>query len=157
MATVVEAPNELYSIDNETQNLKVFIAGGITNCPDWQQEFIENFDDYDYLTLYNPRRREFNVDNPYETEKQIVWEYRHLEEADIIVYWFSTGSINPIVLFELGKYLEKSPIVIGIESGYEREKDVVIQSRLAGYTGDFCTSVEELAERVKTVIIEEEN
>lgn len=37
----IEAPNENYSIENETENTKVFLAGGITNCPDWQSEIVE--------------------------------------------------------------------------------------------------------------------
>ena len=157
MATVITAPNEVYSVGHETENLKVFVAGGITNCPDWQQEFIQKFDGYEYLTLYNPRRKDFNVDNPYETEVQIAWEYRHLEEADIIVFWFSKGSPNPIVLYELGRYVGEKPILIGIDPGYERTQDVLTQSKLAGYSLDVFTSVEELAEELKKFIIEEEN
>lgn len=156
MAIVIEAPNEFYSIKNETENLKIFIAGGITNCPDWQQDFIQELDDYPYVTLLNPRRKEFDIHNPYETEKQIIWEHRHLEEADLIIFYFSKGSVNPIALFELGKYLEKSRIVIGIEPGYERERDVTIQSKLAGYTGEFYSSVKDLANKIKLIITEEE-
>ena len=35
-----------------------FIAGGITNCPDWQADIVEMLKDTD-LTLLNPRRADF--------------------------------------------------------------------------------------------------
>lgn len=150
MAIVVEAPNEEYSIQNETVNVKVFMAGGITNCPDWQTEFISHFEDIDYITLYNPRRANFDVTDPAASEKQIVWEHRHLDEADVIIYWFSRGSLNPIVLYELGKHIntDKS-ILIGVDPDYERKYDVEVQSKLVGYQDNFYSSVKDLAEALK--------
>lgn len=151
---IVEAPNESYSIKNEL-NKKVFIAGGITNCPDWQSLFITYIKKYEEeigeldLTVFNPRRNEFDITNPSESEKQIVWEHRHLEESDIIMYWFSSGSINPIVLYELGKYVRSGKdIIIGIDPEYSRKKDVILQSRLAGYKSEFSESIENLIKNV---------
>lgn len=155
MAYVVEAPNELYSIQNEVENVKIFMAGGITNCPNWQREFISYFEGYDYVTLFNPRRYDFDITDPNASEKQIVWEHRHLEEADIIIYWFSRGSLNPIVLYELGKYIGSGKhIFIGIDEEYERRYDVEVQSRLMNYDREFFASVENLAEAVKEIILQ---
>jgi hypothetical protein len=39
MALIIEAPNEIYSVENN-KNINLFLAGGITNCPDWQKEMI---------------------------------------------------------------------------------------------------------------------
>jgi len=153
MAYIVEAPNELYSIQNEVENIKVFMAGGITNCPDWQQEFISYFKEYDYVTLFNPRRKDFDISDSCAPEKQIVWEHRHLEEADIIIYWFSSGSLNPIVLYELGKYTGKKHILIGIDKEYERTFDVEVQSKLMGYDLEFFKSINDLAEALKLVVL----
>lgn len=44
MAIIIQAPNEVYSIDNN-RNIKLFLAGGITNCPDWQSEVISDLSD----------------------------------------------------------------------------------------------------------------
>jgi len=156
MAYIVEAPNELYSIQNEMENIKIFMAGGITNCPDWQQEFISHFDGYDYVTLFNPRRKDFDVADPNASERQIVWEHRHLEEADVIIYWFSRGSLNPIVLYELGKYIgSEKHIFIGIDEEYERKYDVEAQSKLMYYNLSFFDSIQSLAEAVKEIILKD--
>jgi len=155
MAYIVEAPNELYSIQNEVENVKIFMAGGITNCPNWQREFISCFEGYDYVTLFNPRRYDFNITDSNISEKQIVWEHRHLEEADIIIYWFSRGSLNPIVLYELGKYISSGKhIFIGIDDEYERKFDVETQAKLMNYNLEFFASVENLAEAVKEIILQ---
>jgi len=56
-----------------------------------------------------------------------------LRDADAIVFWFSRGSLNPIVLFELGLWglSRETPIFIGIDPEYERKQDVIIQTSLA--------------------------
>jgi len=154
VAIIVEAPNEIYSIQNETENLKVFVAGGMSNCPNWQQEFIQEFKNYNYITLFNPRRAEFDTTDPKASEKQIVWEYRHLEEADVIIYWFSRGSLNPIVLYELGKYINTDKkIIIGIDPEYERKSDVEIQSKLTNYKDKFYTTIKDMANAIRSHII----
>lgn len=145
----VEAPNENYSIINETDNLKVFLAGGITNCPDWQKELVDDLDHVRNLTLYNPRRANFDINDPNATEVQIVWEHRHLEEADVIIYWFAKGSLNPIVLYELGKYINTDKkIIIGIDPEYTRENDVKVQSKLVGYKDKFYNNMDDMARAI---------
>lgn len=132
MALIIEAPNEVTSLKDK-KNLKLFLAGGITNCPDWQKIVIEELKDVPYLTIYNPRRANFPIDDPDAAKEQITWEYKHLSDSDIILFWFSRGSLNPIVLYELGKYgtSSKRPIVIGLDPKYERKQDVEIQTKLA--------------------------
>ena len=39
----VEAPNDVYGTSVKF-NTNLFLAGGITNCPDWQVEFVEKFE-----------------------------------------------------------------------------------------------------------------
>lgn len=132
MVQIVEAVNEIYNIDKHTSK-KLFLAGGITNCPDWQSEVIENLKTFDKLVIYNPRRKNFPINDPHASEEQITWEYEHLEAADIIVFWFSRGSLNPIVLYELGKWGNSTnkEIIIGLDPEYERQSDVIIQTRLS--------------------------
>lgn len=141
MALILEAPNEVYSIQNN-KNIKLFLAGGITNCEDWQSKVINDLSkqmnktkdlfNTDYLTIYNPRRKEYPND-PKAIEEQIVWEYNHLRDADIISFWFSKGSLNPITLYELGRWgnSSKKTVIIGIDPEYERKEDVIIQTKLS--------------------------
>jgi len=117
----------------------VFLAGGITDCPWWQDEVIEKLKDTDAF-IYNPRRKNFPIDDPNAAKEQITWEFKALESCDIFTMWFCAGkSDQPICMYELGRnvaLMEYSPenIVIGIEPGYRREQDVRIQVGLVDDT-----------------------
>ena len=131
---VVTAINEDYSIVSNLST-KIFLAGGISNCPNWQEDAIKYFEgvsEFDF-TLYNPRRLEFPIGDPQAAEQQIVWEFNHLKNADIILYWFSKGSLNPIVLYELGMWGNSSDKMtfVRIDPGYERTQGVILQTALA--------------------------
>jgi hypothetical protein len=132
MAIIIEAPNEVYSVKNHN-NFKLFLAGGITNCPDWQTYVINELKDVPDLTIYNPRRKNFPINDPKASEEQIMWEFNHLRDADIIIFWFSRGSLNPIVLYELGMWANSRDtiFILGIDPEYERKQDVIIQTQLA--------------------------
>lgn len=158
MALIIEAPKEIYSIQNK-HNLKVFLAGGISNCPNWQEEMIDLIDRYYYdneLTIYNPRRKKFPMDDPNAAEEQITWEYEHLKEADIIIFWFSRGSLNPIVLYELGQWGNSGnkPIIIGIDPEYERAQDVIIQTSLSRCDVPIVNSLKEVVKNLRIIIDE---
>lgn len=124
---------------------RVFLAGGISNCPDWQSEFINKCEHLPVI-LYNPRRTNFDINNTDDTYDQIHWEHNMMENSDIIVFWFSSGSLNPIVLYELGKYIRSNKqIIIGIDPEYSRKDDVIIQSELAkNQTLKFSYSLDDL-------------
>lgn len=162
MAQIVEAINEVYNIDKLT-NLKVFLAGGITNCPDWQGELIEKIKYLNYITVYNPRRKNFPIDDPNASEEQITWEYEHLRDANIIIYWFSRGSLNPIVLYELGRWGNSSDtdIIIGVDPEYPRRDDVVIQTKLSRPDVEILDSLDAVANKLEELIdiynIQQEN
>jgi Nucleoside 2-deoxyribosyltransferase like len=142
----VEAPN---FPSNLPQLPSVFLAGGITGCPDWQSEMVEKLKDED-LIIFNPRRKTFDITKKEESGLQIKWERDHLIEAKIISFWFCKDQIQPIVLFELGKYafLKKHGIAIGVEPGYPREMDVRTQVGLE-LSIQIYKSLDELAEEIK--------
>jgi len=123
--------------ERPTDGFKVFLAGGITNCPNWQKEIIDKMKEEDIgeaeVYLFNPRRENFPINDPNASKEQIEWEFEALRDADMIIFWFSRGSLNPIVLYELGMWGNSRdiPIVIGIDEGYERRQDVEIQTELA--------------------------
>ena len=149
---VVEAPNEVELSDNK---INIFLAGGITNCPNWQSELISLLkyriqDNNDDLVLYNPRRENFPIDIKDESLRQITWEHKYLSECDQIVFWFSRGSLNPIVLYELGRWGNSTDtkIYIGIDKGYERSADVIIQTALSRPDVTVVDSLKELAFKI---------
>jgi len=111
----------------------VFLAGGITGCPDWQQEMCGKLDDSGFGgRVYNPRRADFPIHDPNAALAQITWEYYALEQSDAISFWFAKETIQPIVLFELGRWSGKNkPIFVGVHPEYPRRQDVEIQMKLA--------------------------
>lgn len=136
----LEAPETWDPIDMTLESPFVFMAGGITNCPDWQAELkriLMNKDRGLEGVLLNPRRKNFPMADPTAAAEQIKWEFDGLNAADIILFWFSRGSDNPIVMFEYGTHLYRyvyedslPAIVVGCDPFYSRAKDVVIQTGL---------------------------
>lgn len=131
---------------------RLFLAGGITNCPDWQSKLIGLLEHEQDLIIYNPRRENFPIHDPNAAQEQIKWEYDRLKAADIISFWFSSGSLNPIVLYELGMWGNSrwdKQIFVGVDDTYQRKSDVVIQTKLARPQVDVVDSLELLAEQIQ--------
>jgi hypothetical protein len=114
----------------------------------------------DDVTILNPRRANFPIDNPNEAQTQIVWESYNLNTANAILFWFPKETLCPIVLYELGfqfgrlfhhKYTSGfilPQLFIGAHPEYQRRQDVVIQSKLAGYTGKIFSNLDDLGNAV---------
>jgi hypothetical protein len=127
MVQLIVAPNE----ERAKHKNKLFLAGGITNCPDWQNEVIKQLGNTP-ITVYNPRRPYFDVTKKDESVVQITWEYHKLQEATELLFWFPKETLCPIVLFELGAHLRTDRLLlIGMHPEYQRRQDVEIQSQLA--------------------------
>lgn len=141
----VEALDELKSgVPGKT----VFLAGGITNCPDWQQEMRSMLQDTD-LILLNPRREHFPIGDPNAAQEQITWEHNCLKMAEAILFWFPHETLCPIVLYELGAWsMTTKPIYIGVHPDYQRRQDVEIQTRLVRPEIEVVYSLSELAKQV---------
>jgi len=146
---IIEAPNLYVPAKNE---ITCFLAGGITNCHQWQKSVINAIDSLDHdidLVIYNPRRENFDITKD-DSKEQIKWEFNYLEKCDIFSMYFASSekSNQPICLYELGRNLVRmqtrfpsdytshgltylSRIVVTVESGYSRKDDVLIQTELA--------------------------
>lgn len=133
-------------------NRSVFLAGGITGCPNWQQEMVKLLSDTD-LIIFNPRRANFPIDDPSAALGQITWEHNYLRAADTISFWFAKETIQPITLYELGSWstrLDKD-ILIGVHPEYPRRQDVEIQTRLVRPNVRIEYSLEDLAKQIRMV------
>lgn len=129
------------------QDIKVFLAGGIQKCEDWQSNWIDTLKSLDepvlkHVVLFNPRRPNFPIHDPSASYDQIKWEFEWLEKCDFFFMHFcKSESVQPICMYELGRNLvriqQKFPndyinrILIVVEKGYSREQDVFIQTKLA--------------------------
>lgn len=124
----IEAPTEIM---DSAGKMTLFLAGGITGCPDWQSEMRDLLSSTD-LILINPRRQSWDMAKD-KAEDQIAWEFKYLSSANLILFWFPKETLCPIVLFELGKYAAATnrEVFVGVEPGYKREFDVRFQMHLA--------------------------
>lgn len=139
----IEAPNEY-----DGEGLAVFLAGGISDVENWQQSVVEVLSKTD-CTILNPRRSEFPTGNKVEEHRQIEWEWRYLQRAELVVFWFPPQTLCPIALFELGTCCSGDlPIVVGCDPKYARLFDLVAQLRLRRPEVELVQSIDELAERV---------
>lgn len=141
----------------------IFMAGGITGCPEWQDEMINQLLQYTWMEddpdrykalLLNPRRKNFPIEDPTAAEKQIKWEHDMLRKADAILFWFPKETICPIVLYELGAWsMRDKPIFVGVHPEYSRKQDVEIQTRLARPEVPVTYSLDDLATQVASFIM----
>jgi len=148
---------------------RLFLNGGITGCVNWQPQFTQFFADSNII-LFDPRRDEYDPDEPDIDRQQITWEFEHRAISCAHSFWFTPETLCPITLFELGKSLVEplgvhvisnaetnSPIVtydrrlvcIGIDPGYQRKSDIEIQAELCGHCAPIVYSLEDLAQQVK--------
>jgi len=128
----IESP-ETYTESNETLSLNdksLFLAGGISGCSDWQWRVKIALKDVN-VVLLNPRRKDFPIDDPTAAETQIRWEFEYLRKASMILFWFPSETLCPIVLYELGAWsMTDKKIFVGIHPEYKKRQDVEIQTRL---------------------------
>lgn len=136
MAQIITAPSiELPKFKS------VFLAGGITNCKEWQKAVIRELE-FEDISFFNPRQEHFDVSDKNASYNQILWEFERLEKMDIFsMYYCNDNSDQPICMYELGRNISEIKknysktwehrIIISVEKGYKREQDVFIQTRLA--------------------------
>lgn len=135
MSQVITAPN----VEKPVYKT-VFLAGGITNCKDWQSEVIKELE-FEDITIFNPRRAHFDITDKTAADIQIAWEFERLEQMDIFSMYFCDGeSDQPICMYELGRNIVRmqnrfpsdwqNRIIVSVEEGYKRKKDVITQLQL---------------------------
>lgn len=143
-------------VNEKSGNKKIFLAGGISNCPDWQdyvanelKKKLKNVD------IINPRRKIWDDERKDSSVSldQIVWEKNYIDSADYILFYFPKDTLCPITLFELGAALYTKRIVsIGIEPGYQREFDIRTQVGLVDESINITNSLDEMIKNTIKVI-----
>lgn len=134
---VITAPEYYVPTRDE---ITVFLAGGITNCENWQKEVIDYLmslpeEKTDKLVIFNPRRDKWpkNSDTE-EIRRQINWEADYIRTADIFTMYFTNTekSDQPICFYELGKYANRINDIISYQEGFRRALDVEFQMSIYG-------------------------
>jgi len=115
---------------------KLFLGGGISNCPDWQHYISLKFKRYDGdLMVFNPRRVGDLAPVGSEARTQILWEHLYLMQSSAILFWFPCETVCPITLFELGVWATRykdtpENLIIGAHPDYSRKFDLEVQLEL---------------------------
>lgn len=131
---MVRSPEKRIGISSKYFN--IFLAGSIENgaAEDWRTEFYDKFLSICPIykgVMFNPRREVWDstlkrdISEP-ETYSQITWELDYLKRAELIVMYFSPGTISPITLLELGLYANSGKLIVVCPDGYFRKADVDI-------------------------------
>lgn len=150
--TVVTCPEDVELTSyNLVFAIPVFLAGGITNCEEWQKivinYFKENWKHERGIIFLNPRRDSFDVTNPNATREQIEWEFKYLNTPCVLfsMYFSNSASPQPICFYEMGRALAKefnvdaftglreNDVFVATHKDFHRKADVLIQGELADY------------------------
>lgn len=128
MAKIVKAPNK----DRPEDNFTIFLAGSIDmgKAENWQERVEKALEGYHDITIYNPRRDDWDsswvqdISNP-QFNEQVTWELDHLEKADLVVFYFDPNGQAPITLLELGLYGPcRTDTIVCCPEGYWRRGNV---------------------------------
>ncbi len=111
---------------------KVFLAGSIEmgKAGNWQEQVQQALADEGVLML-NPRRADWNpawraeADEP-EFRRQVEWELAALEQADIVLMYFTPGTQSPITLLEFGLYARSGKLLVAAPAGFWRKGNLDI-------------------------------
>ena len=150
---IITAPDNPFVMDLDKYT--VFLAGGITNCSNWQAEVAAKLDREDVL-IFNPRRHFYSEGVE---EEQIEWEYRYLRQSDIILFYFAPETLCPITLYEYGYWVDRRDsfgcgpkIYVCCHPDYKRINDVRIQTRLCCPYTEVYTNLEDMTDEISRIL-----
>lgn len=119
---------------------RVFLAGTIDNGEslDWQSAVAEDLMSQNTkqpIFVYNPRREKWPDGSDHdEITKQIKWELRHLEKADLIIMNILPKSKSPISLMELGLFAKEGKVIVFCQPSFYRYDNVRVVCEEYGIT-----------------------
>lgn len=111
----------------------IFLAGSIDMgaSEDWQSYVIKQTKNTQLINWFNPRRKDWDsswtqeLENP-QFNQQVKWEINALKKSDIIVMNFTSGSISPISLLELGMFADTGKLLVCCPKEFWRKGNVDI-------------------------------
>lgn len=157
MNKIFTAPEFPLDVESLKPSNNLFLAGSISSAEDWQTKVIQynHGELFKYYNIFNPRRKDFDVNDRDMEEQQICWEFQMINKyCKNILFWFSYETVAPITLYEYGRvlshYYNYDRVYVGIHPDYKRKRDVEIQTKLALEFKDlhFYSSIEDLCERI---------
>jgi hypothetical protein len=122
------------------QKPTLFLAGSIEQdiAEEWQEKICQLLVGSSG-TIFSPRRKHWDAslpnlpDNPVFRE-QVEWELEHILKADLILFYFQSGTLSPISLLELGLVVgrRKEDVYIVCQKDFWRYGNVCITAEQTG-------------------------
>lgn len=111
----------------------VFLAGSIEmgKAVNWQKKVELALSGIDGLTIFNPRRDDWNsaweqsISNT-QFKGQVDWELNMLDKCSIAMMYFDPTTASPISLMELGLYADTGKLIICCPEDFYRKGNVDI-------------------------------
>lgn len=138
---------------------RVFLAGSIEmgSAVNWQERIEEELKYVDF-NLYNPRRDDWDsswvqsIDNP-QFKEQVDWELDHIDDADLVVFYFDPNTKSPITLMELGIVCgDWQDVIVCCPEGFWRKGNVDILC--ARNDTRMVDTLDELIEAIRAYVAE---
>ena len=115
----------------------IFLAGSIEmgKAEDWQTEICDKLDILAHAdakngyNIFNPRRDDWDsswkqgIKEP-QFYQQVNWEMNALDQADLIIMYFSPETKSPISLLELGLHATSGKMLVCCPEGFWRKGNV---------------------------------
>jgi len=148
--TVIRSPKT-----HDSPDPSVFLAGGCAG-DDWQSVVAQRLSG-ERLTVFNPRRPDYQKGDRAFLAEQVAWEREHLDRATVRLFWIPGDSDSVITLYELGQWANTArPMTIGIDSAYSRREEVLAQLELARPMMPVDSDLTMLTDRTARLILERE-
>lgn len=132
----IKAPRK---VKIHSDDVQLFIAGSIEmgSAENWQTRLTDDLRHVQQLTIWNPRRDDWDsswVQDPTpgtQFHEQVTWELKHLQQADIVAFYFDSQTKSPITLMELGLAVgQKKRAIVKCDPEFYRYGNVAITAGL---------------------------
>ncbi len=134
----------------------VFLAGGAGGRHSWRKDFALMVSDTQWILLNPLTRSGWGKDNN-SLVRRTRWERQHLERATVQLFWFPAGQPCMVSLYELGVCSTGDrPIIAGVEKGYAKRDEVLVQMQLGRPEVNVVASLAELAEQLRSFSLTDE-
>lgn len=140
--------------------LKIFLAGSIEMgvAEHWQERLTSEFENYN-VEVFNPRRDDWDsswVQDPTrgtQFHEQVTWELDHIEDADLVVFFFDKETKSPITLMELGLSIGLAKeIMVYCPQEFFRYGNVVVMMNQFDYGDKLFINEDEFVAELKLLL-----
>lgn len=146
------------SLSEAGSRFKIFLAGSIEmgKAENWQEHLEKELQKLGEICVLNPRRDDWNSGWKQEIRnqpfyQQVHWELNGLEEADLIVFYFSPETQSPVTMLELGLFARSGKLVVCCPEGFWRKGniDIVCEKYGIPMVNNLTDLVQEAVKRIK--------